>query len=704
MSVPTFASLLSEHLTRAGISDTELARSIGVRRQTVFRWKEGLVERPRARDDVLRCARKLRLTTEERDLLLLAAGFAPEELSTEMLRDSLSEQSAPAKAETDSGQDIAAAEEDVDRDTALVAERLPSSVMPDEWGSAGGDTEGQDSGNDSTFSGDNLQGDVSSAKTDRPVIQPPAEAQDGRLAPPSVETAVPSLSHVSPTTAPELASLEALSVETDPEPEGQFVVDLFRRYGRYTILVPLALLVLVVLLVWRIFPVVEQPVEPVATEPAVQVTLNPPKPTATADFPLIFPKVILSETLLIVAPFDGYTVNEQYNVAGRIRDALQAEIANIGLISTTIEIWPEKIRNPAYLERMLADSQATLVIWGEYDSGRVRVNLNGINDLAQQRDFVLSSPDELITTITNTLPKEIQLLALITLGRLLRSQGNDAIAVVALERALDLNPGDPKTRALINFYLGNLAEGTGDARALSRALRYYENAFTDNPNLYDAQYNLGTLYLKRAYSYAKDDPKIVADLTSAIDHLSELIGVRPSSKLAHLNRGIARYERRQGTDLADASADFSYIIAVDREDYSAYFHRALVGIRSGESMRWVSDLEETLRLAPGYAQAYNGLCWGYALAQEPENALPYCDLAVAQDVTASSYDSRAIVYAQLERFAEAAADFTAYITWLKDAKEPKLYGRYRGPETEAWIDAVNQGENPFTTAVLADLR
>ena len=62
MSVPTFSALLTEHLNRAGISDSELARSIGVRRQTVFRWKEGLVERPRAREDVLRCASKLRLT------------------------------------------------------------------------------------------------------------------------------------------------------------------------------------------------------------------------------------------------------------------------------------------------------------------------------------------------------------------------------------------------------------------------------------------------------------------------------------------------------------------------------------------------------------------------------------------------------------------------------------------------------------------
>jgi hypothetical protein len=73
----TFAELLTQYTARTGISDSELARAIGVRRQTVFRWKEGLSERPRQRDDVVRCAVKLRLSREESDALLLAAGFAP---------------------------------------------------------------------------------------------------------------------------------------------------------------------------------------------------------------------------------------------------------------------------------------------------------------------------------------------------------------------------------------------------------------------------------------------------------------------------------------------------------------------------------------------------------------------------------------------------------------------------------------------------
>jgi tetratricopeptide (TPR) repeat protein/transcriptional regulator with XRE-family HTH domain len=74
----TFGQLLRQYTERTGISDAELARTLGVRRQTIFRWKEGSVARPRHLDDVLRCAQRLRLTPEERDTLLVAAGFPPE--------------------------------------------------------------------------------------------------------------------------------------------------------------------------------------------------------------------------------------------------------------------------------------------------------------------------------------------------------------------------------------------------------------------------------------------------------------------------------------------------------------------------------------------------------------------------------------------------------------------------------------------------
>ena len=82
----SFSQLLQLYAERTGISDAELARAVGVRRQTIFRWKEGTVGRPRSRDDVLALSQKLRLSPSESDELLIAAGFYAEgelALSTE---------------------------------------------------------------------------------------------------------------------------------------------------------------------------------------------------------------------------------------------------------------------------------------------------------------------------------------------------------------------------------------------------------------------------------------------------------------------------------------------------------------------------------------------------------------------------------------------------------------------------------------------
>jgi len=77
----SFAELLTLYIKQAGITDTELARAIGVSRQTIFRWREGLTGRPNSREDVIAIAKKLRLSPVERDALLLAGGFRPDDIA-----------------------------------------------------------------------------------------------------------------------------------------------------------------------------------------------------------------------------------------------------------------------------------------------------------------------------------------------------------------------------------------------------------------------------------------------------------------------------------------------------------------------------------------------------------------------------------------------------------------------------------------------
>lgn len=592
MAPPTFAELLTQHLQRTGISDSELARALSVRRQTIFRWKEGIVTRPRVRDDILRIAQKLRLTAAECDQLLLAAGFPPETLPV----------SAPFANSTTTLTAVVPV-------SAPAAEPGPDTVAP------------------------------------APLLDPARQVYRRRPA------------------------LMWLGLG------GALVLVLIGFVARFG------------------FPPVVRPA---------------PTPTAVAPTPTVvrldYPQAADGQTLLLVAQFTGYSA-EQFNVAGRIGDELQQAIADTSLISTTVALWPEMIANASAADAALATSNAALIIWGEYDSGRVRANLTLSDKFATHHvDFALTSPDDLITTINEKVPAEVRMFALLAIGNLYPLDEFYASAARTFKQALALNPPQQKTRALLNFYIALAVSKAGTAEALAQAIGYYSQALELNPRLYDAVYNRGTLWLNRAYLLEQGSTEIADSLNDAIADLTATLGARNDYANAYLNRGIAFYERNQRNDQALAIDDFDHFIELRRTNYRGYYHRALAHIRGAEPQLWQADLATTLRYAPNYAPAYNALCWGYALAQQPQTALPYCDQAVALDTTGSSRDGRGIALAQLGRFAEAISELEAYVAWIRSLRPNTLFRRQRGPDMLRWIDALRAGENPFDAATLATLR
>jgi tetratricopeptide (TPR) repeat protein len=605
-------------MSRTGINDSELARAIGVQRQTIFRWKEGLVARPRVRDDVLRVAQKLRLTAEERDHLLLAAGFPPEERSVEAFAAEASVFRSAAEAGEIEQPLATAAGENSDRQAILTAVAEPDA----------GATR-------------NLDVEVATLAAKR-------------------RAARPALRWI-----PTAGLLVALTI--------LFVMGSGIRGYLELLRAP-------------------TPIPPT------------PLPTATAAVVKQFPQAATGEVFLLVAQFTGYT-QEQFNVAGRIREELESTLSSAPIMSTTVAIWPETIASQAEAEVALAAANATLVIWGEYDSGRVRANLT-LSDklLTQHVDFPLTSADDLVTTINEDVPAEVRTLALLTVGNLYPLDDFYTTAARTFQQALDLGPTQEKTRALLNFYLGLAVSKGGKVADLERAIGYYSQALRLNPQLYDALYNRGTLWLHRSYLLEAGSAEITTSLDAAIADLTETQRVRPRYASAYLNRGIAYYERNQPNDQRLAVLDFNEVIALNPRNERGYYHRALARIRADEGEDWEADLRQTLAITPSYASVYNAFCWGYALAQQPEMALPHCDQAAALDPSGSSQDGRGIALAQLGRYEEAVTSLDAYLDWIRTLQPPTLYGRLRGPQVEGWIAALEWGENPFDEETLAALR
>jgi lipoprotein NlpI len=127
-----------------------------------------------------------------------------------------------------------------------------------------------------------------------------------------------------------------------------------------------------------------------------------------------------------------------------------------------------------------------------------------------------------------------------------------------------------------------------------------------------------------------------------------------------------------------------------------------LGEQGQPTATWAADLQEALALRPDHARTLNHLCRNYTLDRLPEEALPYCDRLIALDPQPLYRDNRGLAYALAGDYPAAIADFQAYIDWL--AGQPDPTARATLTQRQTWVEALQAGENPFTSAVLDDLR
>ena len=656
----TFAELLTEYMARIGIGDAEMARRIGVSRLTLIRWKEGVTSRPRYREDVLKCAELLRLTPSETDGLLLAAGFSPE--------------TAPAVDET------------------------PSADAP-------------------------------AAPT------PPEQVNDAR--------------------------------ETIPSP-GQ----------RRNLLVAGALgVVLLVVAVGGIAltGLLGDSPQPTATPTDLPrpspIPTSPPQPTATPFVPA-HPVAAPGESLILVAPFVNYTAGQQgFNVRGRLKGEIDHQIREAGLAGVRTAEWPNEIESETRALEAAQRSGAAIVIWGEYDSGRVRAVLTVPEAQSESRDQrivdIASSPAELPTTINLDLADEVRSIALLTLGQLyLEREEFDAAKTVFIQ-ALAQPPVDPGALASLWYRLGLAYQG-GDLADLDEAIALFTRALEVYPRSVDVYNSRGLAYLARGR--AGDADLAIADLTQAM-------AITPQSIAAHVNRAVAYMERGRPADLGKALADLNRALTLDPESAGALVNRAAVYIRMNAPRdldRAFNDLEQAITIQPELATAYanrgnaylqrgldgdleraleeytraieldpdspmahfnrglvysdmgdldrsvadlrraqeldsrdftfnNTLCWQLGVYSQPEEALPYCELALQRDPDSLALDSRGLVYAVMGRYQEAAEGFRAFLAWAGESAKEGCEDHY-SPSRLAWIEMLEAGQSPFDNETLRDLR
>ena len=586
----TFSQLLNEYVHRSGISDAELARTIGVSRQTIFRWREGETGRPRHREDVLVIARKLRLTPIERDKLLLAAGFYPEE------------------------------------------------------------------------------GVTTEARADAKRGEPREEST--------------SITHAS-------AKLVVAEGKETAGVAGLFWQRVAAVRYRWTIAALIMVLALMGGTTWWLNQ--GQPINPPALTPqgtgSGASLATPPAP---------------GEILILVTHFANYSGGQVgYNVAGRLTQALQREIDDARLAQIRLEIWPHEVGSRDVALQAGQQVSATLVIYGEYDVGRVLVQFaspthqTAFADPAIQQQ--VAGVPELSAAINSDLPQQVRSLALLALGQIyLNQQAADQarpLLIQARDHLKNDSTVDRHTWASANFYLG-LAYHDSQPPDLDAAITAYTEAVAAWPEMLSSRLN------RSAALEVRDRP---GDSDLALADIEYITQAKPDWALAYVNRASIRLGQKGDKNLALAAADLDKALALDSSLPSVYLNRAYLAYEQDKPMSSLApDLDKALALRPAYAAALNLYCWSYALEQQPDRALPYCQQAIAADPQPVYMDSRAIVYTQTGDYTAAMADFKAFAAWLEKQSNPAwqpVLARRR-----AWLEALNTGQNPLTPAVLTGIR
>ncbi len=367
------------------------------------------------------------------------------------------------------------------------------------------------------------------------------------------------------------------------------------------------------------------------------------------------------ETLILISPFVSYGGEQAgFNVAGRLQETLATEFATSALEEIRVEVVQDPVVHESAARELGEQYGAQLIVWGEYDSGRVIARMTPLDDkelaTTEERRWLLSTSGELLTTINSNLPDEVRWLALYILGRTHLQAGRLDDAQASLERALAIPPEEPIAVSGVYFHLG-LLENQRTVPDLNKVVAYYTETLQLQPGHISALNNRAIAYLER--DSAGDVERAEADLRSAVD-------LAPFDPLYLTN--LALTMARRGPD---------------------HLEEALDALKQAEEQ------------IPESASIQNSLCWFYSLGGRAEQAMSHCDRAVELDPSGYSNDSRGVALALLGRFDEAVEEFRFFLDRLKE-EDDAAHDRF-APSRQEWIASLKAGRNPFDEETLQNL-
>lgn len=302
----------------------------------------------------------------------------------------------------------------------------------------------------------------------------------------------------------------------------------------------------------------------------------------------------------------------------------------------------EAARAVTYLERALAVDPAATSL--HYSLGMAYRDLGRLERaeqyLRRRGGGAPALPDPLLQESTGLLDSA---LAHERRGSRALSAGRHDEAAAAFRAGLALRPDDPTLR----HRLGVALSMAGDVRG---AAAQFEAALAEAPDLADAHFSLGELLVREGRHGA------------ALAHYRSAVASRPAYVDARM--GLADTLSLAGR-LADAEAEFERAAEIDPAADQAWMGRGVALIQLGRHREARDWLGRAQLVHPGHPLLTNLLLRVLAAApdaavRDGERALALLNERLRGDTSIETYETAAMVFAEVGRFDEAA-------TWQRRA-------------------------------------
>jgi tetratricopeptide (TPR) repeat protein len=354
------------------------------------------------------------------------------------------------------------------------------------------------------------------------------------------------------------------------------------------------------------------------------------------------------ESLIIVANFADESAGQYAGIDpdNYIYSALNARIEADGL---DIRVkWLDETLDANTVQQAGEAHNATLVLWGQYDSVGITLYVERIKEVRGNRTdeegqvISLADPEHIEFSVVTDLSAMSSYLVLFTLGADLHTNEQWDAAIPYLTSAIASVSEEGVTAQPDEAYFAR-AFAYAELRDYGKAVRDYNQAIEFVPGNAAAYNNRGIVYHN------------LGDYERAIADYDRVIDLDPEYAAAYNNRGIVYHNLG---DYERAIADYDRVIDLDPEYAAAYNNRGIVYHNLGDYERAIADYDRAIDLDPEYAAAYVNRGLIYHNLGDYERAIADYDRAIDLDPEyAAAYVNRGSAYGEEGRYAQAFEDF-----------------------------------------------